>query len=166
MEAIVAAKRRVRVRRVERVGGALGASLAFAHQAQDEGGKAGDAGADDAEAGFDAGPDGDVDGETWGGGLVGIVGGNGGVPVMSWGTNWPVRTMRMVLATQTLGGAMECQWLTFGVSDWGEPYTPPKRKMTDSPIFFMVSMRTLQTNGSGITRTATSVTNCIVDPNI
>ena len=78
MEAIVAAKRRVRVRRVERVGGALGASLAFAHQAQDEGGKAGDAGADDAEAGFDAGPDGDVDGETWGGGLVGIVVWGGG----------------------------------------------------------------------------------------
>lgn len=33
----------------------------------------------------------------------------GHVPVMSAGKNRPVKTMRMVLATQTLEGVMECQ---------------------------------------------------------
>lgn len=54
------------MRRIEHIQGALRASLPFAHKTQDEGGETRDAGADDAEAGFDAGPDGDVDGEAWG----------------------------------------------------------------------------------------------------
>ena len=47
------------------VGSALGGAFGLAHGAEDQRGEARDAGADDAEAGFDAGPDRDVDGEAW-----------------------------------------------------------------------------------------------------
>lgn len=69
VEATVAAQRRPVVVAVDGFGGALG-KMRFSdpHDANDEGREARDAGADDAEAGFDPSPDCDVDGEAWEGG--------------------------------------------------------------------------------------------------